>query len=358
MREAGVLFVSIAILGGCLAAPQELEAAAAEIASTPEPGILAAPRLLTIPAGSSYSLVWLNATEEDWVDWDEDHKMLNLAYEAQDDVDLDGMSVQFLRVEGSTLDGRGSHLSSGAGSGSSGQTGEPEPVTSIVAISVANAARPFDVLLGADEWLDFELEGEPVPASVIDQGFYEGFAIYFEFGSVFSFVFGGEPWTVGAKVEDTRIHPPVGSNAIGAAGTLRASFEHALDGPGIHSAYFFAAAFQGARVGQWSYSFTSDGETQELGGLYAEPLPLTPFVFAAAAPESAVSAEIVMDAVAEVFPITVFGATTVPWDPSSVGLTFEPRFRSYGLLPVIHTPEGCLGAGQGSPSWRDCAALT
>ena len=346
-----VLLGLFLVASGCIAAPPEIESAAAQLETMPAPGLLAAPRAVEMPAGTSFAVVRLNATPADWVEWNDD-MWLFLGYEFPDGLEAEGTGVAFFTIEDSSLEWSGAGYGSGAGAGGSGRSGEPADASFIVGISVVEASAPFRLLLGAqEESFDFELDGDAVPAEVLAAGDFASMGIYFEFGSAFSVAFGGEPWTTGMVVEDTRVHPPIGSDAAGVAGTLSIERTSALTSPGIHIANAVALSFQATRAGTWTYSSTIDDETKGDSGTYAHPL-VVPFVSAAGAPTSGVTDSFVLEATAEAFPVTVFSTSTFPWDPATIGLTFEREFATYGGLPVpvvLHTAEGCMRADAPAP---------
>ena len=359
-RPAVLLMGLFLVASGCIAAPPELESAAAQVVPVPEPGLLAAPRAVDMPAGTSFAVVRLNVTPADWVEWNGD-TWLFLGYEFPDDIETEGTGVAFFTIEEGSLKRSSAGYGSGAGAGGSGRSGEPAEVSFIVGISVVEARAPFQLLLGAqEEMLDFELDGDAVPADVLASGEYPSMGIYLEFGSPFSFVFGGEPWSTGVVVQDGRVHAPIGSDAAALAGTLSLERTSTLTSPGIHIATAVAISFQAARAGTWTYSSTIDGESEGDSGAYVDPL-LSPFVTSHGAPRSTVTDAFVLDATAEAFPVTILSTSTFPWDPASIGLTFEREFESYGALPVpvvLHAPEGCVRAdAPAPPSLSACRIL-
>ena len=352
------LLLVLALLSGCLAAPPaELEGAAVDAAPAPGPGLLVAPRVLHVPAGSSYAVVQLDATPADWVEHD-GRTWLFLGYEFPEDVELEAAGVQFYEVEGTTLRTAGSSAGPGGGAGGSGRAGEPRAAPFFVGVQVLNASAPFELRLGAQEALmDFELEGETLPAKVLASGREARFAVYLELGSPFDLSFGGGAFAAGVDVEDSRVVLP-GSEAVALARALRLSFDHPLPSGGVHSLRAFALASSGARVGTWSVESTRDGGTEGRGGPLAAPL-----AGGGAAAEGMVatgaSGRFQAQAAAEAFPDTILVASSYAWDPSALGLAVEDAFLSWGGGPlVLHTPAGCVRADAPSaPSRAACRIL-
>lgn len=346
--------VALAALAGCIAPEEMEEVEAASLAPLETPGLREAPRLVQVPAGDSYTVLWLNATKDDWVDVDGETWLLR-GFEFPEDAEMEAFSVLWLVEEDGKLRVTTTHLGNGGGAGGSGRGDDkPYDLTGIVVLQVVGAAAPFDMRFGAqEEMLDFELEGAPIPAEVVDQGDKAGLAWYFELTSPFGLVFGDEPFVLGFEADDTRVRAPGGG--LGGAGTLSLRFREEVAGPSLHSFSGIARTFAGERAGVWSLKHTTDDET------YAESGPFTgvflPWSIVRSTPTTAVEGTFALSIAAETFPITTVHALTVPFDTDVLGFEVESESFTYGALPVIALSDGCLDlARPGAPSMAACRA--
>lgn len=340
---------------GCVvpgAAVDALEQAEAASAAAP-PGLLEAPRLLRVPAGDSDTVIWLNATEADWVEIDGEDWLLR-GFEMTEDADMDAFAVVWLTVENGRVSVTGTHLGQGGRAGGTGITDGPRDVTALAILHVVGAAAPFEMRFGAqEEMFDFELEGEGVPAEVVSQGDRGDFAWFFEFGSPFGALFGGEPLNTGFEREDSRA--TLRGSAAGAAGSLSLAFEHPVAGPSLHEFSALAFTFLGERVGRWTVEHTTDGETFSDGGVLLTDPASAPWVIVDSAPAGSAAGAYRLDIAAEVMPITSVHAITTPFDAVALGLTVETAAQRYGGLPVIVGEGGCVDlARPRSPTAAAC----
>lgn len=332
--------IMMLLVAGCVA-PEAVDTASSEPDLADPPTLLEAPRVLSLPAGSSYAIVRLDATQDDWVESEVfEGKELRFGYEFPE-VDVEARAILLYRIEEEgSLDHRSGSYGSGTGArGSTAFGGDPEDRSYLMVIALHNASEAFELRVGARASSDDDLTGAAIPANVLATGMDLGFASYLEIGSPFS---RPELVTIGVEVEDTRVLMPPEDRIAGAAGSLSLKFDHGTNGSALHNVWLWAFSFSGARVGSWTAASSIDDETVSAGSLFADPATDVSLHRWGTAHASA-STSVTLDDFAFVTPGTLLHAVTIPFDLSAHGMSHENGASAREPIPVSwQTPQGCL----------------